>query len=53
MVGHLLYVTMRLSGDPVAGSDRVSLKLRCRVQRVEEIIRNGSKAFGVAVVLDE
>jgi hypothetical protein len=53
MVGQLLHVTMRLSGDPVAGSDPVTLTLRCRVQRVEEIIRNGSKAFGVAVALDE
>ena len=52
-MGQLLHVTMRLSGDPVAGSDRGSLKLRCRVQRVEEMIRNGSKAFGVAVALDE
>lgn len=53
MVGQLVHVTIRLSGDPVAGSDRVSLTLRYRVQRVEEMIRNGSKAFGVAVALDE
>jgi PilZ domain-containing protein len=53
MVGQLVHVTIKLSGDLVAGSDRVSLKLRYRVQRFEEMIRNGSKTFGVAVALDE
>src|ERR1700704_498361 len=53
MAGQLVDVTIRLSGDPVAGSDRVSLTLRCRVQRVEKISRNGAKTFGVAVALDE
>lgn len=53
MVGQLLHVTISLSGGKVAGSDRVSLTLRCRVQRVEQIVRNSSKTFGVAVALDE
>jgi hypothetical protein len=53
MAGQLVHVTVRLSGDSVAFSDRVSLTLRCRVQRVEEIVRNASKIFGVAVALDE
>jgi hypothetical protein len=53
MVGQLIHVTIKLSGDPVASSDRVSLKLRCRVQRFEEMFRNGAKTFGVAVALDE
>jgi hypothetical protein len=53
MAGQLVDVTIRLSGDLVAGSDRVSLTLRCRVQRVEKISRNGAKTFGVAVALDE
>ena len=52
MAGQLVHVTIRLSGDPVAFSDRVSLTLRCRVQWVEEITRNGSKTFGVGVALD-
>jgi PilZ domain len=34
-VGQLVRVTIRLSGDSVAFSDRVSLTLRGRVQRVE------------------
>ena len=53
MAGQLVHVTVRLSGDSVAFSDRVSLTLRCRVQRVEEIVRNASKIFGVAVALDK
>jgi hypothetical protein len=53
MVGQLLHVTIRLSRGLVAGSDSVSLTLRCRVQRVEKIFQNGSKTFGVAVALDE
>jgi hypothetical protein len=53
MAGQLVHVTIRLSGDSVAFSDRVSLTLRCRVQRAEEIVRNASKIFGVAVALDE
>jgi hypothetical protein len=53
MAGQLLHVTMKLPGDPVTDSDRVSLTLRCRVHRVEEIKQNGSKTFGVAVALDE
>ena len=53
MAGQLVHVTIRLSGDLVAGSDSVSLTLRCRVQRVEKISQSGSKAFGVAVALDE
>jgi hypothetical protein len=53
MAGQLVDVTIRLSGDLVPGSDRVSLTLRCRVQRVEKIAQNGSKRFGVAVALDE
>jgi hypothetical protein len=53
MKGQLVHFTIRLSGVPVAGSDSVSLMLRCRVQRVEELIENGSKIFGVAVALDE
>ena len=53
MAGQLVHVTIRLSGDSVAFSDRVSLTLRCRVQRVEEIVRNASKIFGVAVALDK
>jgi hypothetical protein len=53
MAGQLLHVTMRLFGDPVTGSDRISLTLRYRIQRVEEISQNGSKAFGVAAALDE
>jgi hypothetical protein len=53
MAGQLVDVTIRLSGDLVAGSDRVSLTLRCRVQRAEKITRNASKTFGVAVALDE
>ena len=53
MAGQLVHVTIRLSRGLVAGSDSVSLTLRCRVQRVEKISQNGSKAFGVAVALDE
>jgi hypothetical protein len=53
MAGQLVDVTIRLSGDLLAGSDRVSLTLRCRVQRSEKISQNGSKRFGVAVALDE
>jgi hypothetical protein len=53
MAGQLVHVTIRLSGDSVAFSDRVFLTLRCRVQRVEEIVRNASKIFGVAVALDK
>jgi hypothetical protein len=53
MAGQLVHVTIRLSLDPVAFPDRVSLTLRCRVQRVEEIVRNASRIFGVAVALDE
>jgi hypothetical protein len=53
MAGQLVHVTIRLSGDLVAGSDSVSLTLRCRVQRVEKISQSGSKTFGVAVALDE
>ena len=53
MVGQLVHVTIRLSGDPAAGSDRVSLTLRCRVQRVEELIQIAATIFGVAVALDE
>jgi PilZ domain len=53
MVGQLVHVTIRLFGDLVASPDNVSLTLRCRVQWVEEITRNGSKTFGVAVALDE
>jgi hypothetical protein len=53
MAGQLVHVTIRLSGDSVAFSDRVSLTLRYRVQRVEEIVRNASKIFGVAVALDK
>jgi hypothetical protein len=52
MVGQLVHVTIRLSGDPVAGTDCISLTLRYRVQRVEKTVRNGSKTFGVAVALD-
>src|ERR1700730_12384910 len=39
MAGQLVHVTIKLSGDPVAGSDSISLTLRCRVQRVEEIFQ--------------
>jgi hypothetical protein len=53
MVAQLVHVTIRLSGDLVAGSERVSLTLRYRIQRVEEIFQNGSKTFGIAVALDE
>jgi hypothetical protein len=53
MAGQLVHVTIRLFRGWVTSSDSVSLKLRCRVQWVEEITRNGSKAFGVAVALDE
>jgi hypothetical protein len=52
IAGQLLHITMRLSGDPVTGSDRISLTLRCRIQRVEVISQNGLKTFGVAVALD-
>jgi hypothetical protein len=53
MAGQLVHVTIRLFGDLVVSTDSVSLTLRCRVQWVEEITRNGSKIFGVAVALDE
>jgi PilZ domain-containing protein len=53
MKGQLVHVTISLSGGLIAGSDTVSLTMRCRVQRVEEISQNGSRAFGVAVALDE
>jgi PilZ domain len=53
MAGQLVHVTIRLFGGLVASSDSVSLTLRCRVQRVEGIVRNASKIFGVAVALDE
>jgi hypothetical protein len=53
MAGQLVHVTIRLFGGLVASSDSVSLTLRCRVQWVEEIIRDGAKTFGVAVALDE
>jgi hypothetical protein len=53
IVGQLIHVTIRLSGVLVTGTDSVSLTLRYRVQRVEEILRNGSKTFGVAAALDE
>jgi hypothetical protein len=53
MSGQLVDVAITLSGDLVAGSDRVSLTLRCRVQWVEKISQNGSRTFGVAVALDE
>jgi hypothetical protein len=52
-VGQLVHVTIRLSGVLIAGTDSISLTLRCRVQRVEEMILHGSKTFGVAVALDE
>src|ERR1700687_941085 len=53
MVGQLVHVTIHLSGGLLLGSESVTLTLRCRVQRAEELIRNGSKTFGVAVALDE
>jgi hypothetical protein len=53
MAGQLVHVTIRLFGGLVASSDSVSLTLRCRVQWVEEITRNGARTFGVAVALDE
>jgi hypothetical protein len=53
MKGQLVHVTISLSGGLIAGSDSISLTLRCRVQRVEKISQNGSKTFGVAVALDE
>jgi hypothetical protein len=53
MAGQLVHVTIRLSGDMVAGSDSVFLTLRYRIQRVEEIFQNGAKTFGIAVALDE
>jgi hypothetical protein len=53
MRGQLVHVTISLSGDLIADSDSISLTMRCRVQRVEEISQNGSKTFGVAVALDE
>jgi hypothetical protein len=53
MVGQLLRVTIRLSGGLDAGADRVSLTLRSRVQRVEQLVRNGSKTFGIAVALEK
>ena len=46
-------VTISLSGGLIAGPDNISLTMRCRVQRVEEISKSGSKTFGVAVALDE
>jgi hypothetical protein len=53
MVGQLIHVTVTLSGDRAVSCDSVSLTLRYRIQRVETLIRNGLKIFGVAVALDE
>jgi hypothetical protein len=53
MKGQLVHVTISLSGVLIAGPDNISLTMRCRVQRVEEISKIGPKIFGVAVALDE
>ena len=53
MAGQLLYITMKLPGDKLDHADGIFLRVRCRVRRVEEMLQNGSKAFGIAVALDE
>ena len=53
LAGQLLYVTVKLPGDPPRGSSDVFLTVRCRIQRVEPLSVQGAKRFGVAVSLDE
>jgi hypothetical protein len=53
MAAQLLQHTRKTWGVKLGDTNCLILWVRCRVQQVEEIFQNGSRAFGIAVALDE